>query len=207
MIDKLVFDKDSKFFILISVLVIFLTISVVLAVSLGPVKIPIVKVWKIVFFRLGINSKVDWTLGIENIVWLIRLPRVLLAMIVGGGLAIVGVTLQAIVSNPLADSYILGVSSGASVGAVISIELGLASLFGNYTVSLFGFFGALVTIVLVYLLSNVSGGLTSEKLILSGIGVGYMFSGITSYITLTSDNRRLSGEVLAWTIGSLARAS
>lgn len=184
-----------------------LLLSVTLGVSLGPVPIPLRDVWGIAAFKVGLGSKGDWTLGSENIVWLIRFPRVLLASVVGGGLAVVGVTLQALVRNPLADPYILGVSSGASVGAVLAIGLGVFAFAGSLAISLAAFMGAMLAFAIVFALASIGGRLTPGRLILAGIGVGYFFSGITSFITLTSDKRQLAGQVLSWTLGSLARAT
>lgn len=126
---------------------------------------------------------------------------------VGGGLAIVGVTLQALVRNPLADPYVLGISSGASVGAVLAIGFGVLASYGTLAISFAAFLGAVLAFVIVYTLANLGKRITPESLILAGIGVGYVFTGITSYITLTSNNRQLAGQVLAWTLGSLARAN
>jgi iron complex transport system permease protein len=127
--------------------------------------------------------------------------------VVGGGLAIVGVTLQALVRNPLADPYVLGISSGASVGAVLAIGFGVLASYGTLAISFAAFLGAVLAFVIVYTLANLGKRITPESLILAGIGVGYVFTGITSYITLTSNNRQLAGQVLAWTLGSLARAN
>src|SRR5690242_13720367 len=99
--------------------------SITLATMIGPVSIDGDKVWRIIFAQLTGGSASPWTLAEQNIVWFIRLPRVLLAGVVGAGLSIVGVTIQAMVRNPLADPYLLGVSSGASVGATLVILLGL----------------------------------------------------------------------------------
>lgn len=192
---------------LLTILTVLLILSITLGIMIGPVSIPVYKVWNIVFYKIGLVNKGDWSSGIENIVWLIRFPRVLLAMLVGAGLAVVGVTLQAMVRNPLADSYILGISSGASVGAVLAIGFKISIVTGSLGVQAGGFIGAIITFLIVFLLSNHRGNISSGRLILSGIGVGYVFTGITSFITLTSNNRSLAGQVLAWTMGSLARAS
>ncbi|MDD5467699.1 MAG: iron ABC transporter permease [Anaerolineales bacterium] len=181
--------------------------SVTLGVMLGPVSIPAHVVWRVAAYKVGFIPPGDWSSGVENIVWLIRFPRVLLSFIVGGGLAVVGVTLQALVRNPLADAYILGISSGASVGAVLAIGFGALAIYGTFAVSIAAFMGAALAFLIVYLLANISGRITPGSLVLAGIGIGYVFSGITSFITLTSDKRQLAGQVLAWTLGSLARAT
>lgn len=183
-------------------LFLLLLISVMLGVSLGPVPIPLANVWGIVADRLGLLTGAAWSTAQVNIVWLIRLPRVLLALLVGGGLAVVGVTLQALVRNPLADPFLLGITSGASVGAVLAIGLGL----GSYGVATGAFFGALLAFLAVFLMAQRGGRMTSQRLVLAGVAVFYVFSGVTSFLTLTSENRLLAGQVLSWTLGSLARA-
>jgi iron complex transport system permease protein len=199
--------KYTHFRLIILMLGILLLFSIFIGVSLGPVFIPIVDVWRIAIYKFGLTEQSNWSIGYENIVWLIRFPRVLLASVVGAGLAVVGATLQALVRNPLADSYILGISSGASVGAVLAIGLGAFAFAGSLAVQLGGFLGALVSLVIVFTIVNIKGHITPGRLILSGIGVGYVFTGITSYITLTSSNRGLAGQILSWTLGSLSRAS
>ena len=200
-------QRHLRFSTLLLVLSGILFLSIILGVSLGPVSIPINIVWNVVAYKIGFIPAGNWSAGVENIVWLIRLPRVLLAVVVGGGLAIVGVTLQALVRNPLADPYVLGISSGASVGAVLAIGFGVLASYGTLAISFAAFLGAILAFVLVYTLANLGKRITPESLILAGIGVGYIFTGITSYITLTSNNRQLAGQVLAWTLGSLARAN
>jgi iron complex transport system permease protein len=190
----------------ISALGFLLLVSVTLGVSLGPVPIPFGDVWRVAAYKVGFIPDGDWSNATENIVWLIRFPRVLLAVFVGGGLAVVGVTMQALVRNPLADSYILGISSGASVGAVLAFAVGAFAFAGTFAVSVGAFSGALVALVLVYVFALSHGRITPTRLILAGLGIGYVFSGITSFITMTSDNRYLAGQVLSWTLGSLARA-
>lgn len=197
----------KQFRLLLLLLGCVLLFSVTMGVSLGPVQIPADEIWSVFAYKLGFIPRGEWSSGRENIVWLIRFPRVLLAAVVGGGLAVVGATLQTLARNPLADSYILGVSSGASVGAVLAIGLGFFAFAGALAVSLAAFIGAIIAFVIVFALSSVGGHITPARLILSGIGVGYMFTGITSYITITSSNQRLAGQILSWTLGSLARAS
>ncbi len=199
--------KHPSLRLIILILSVLLLFSVILGVSLGPVSIPIEEVWKIALYKIGLTERGNWSIANENIVWFIRFPRVLLALVVGGGLAVVGVTLQAIVRNPLADSYILGISSGASVGAVLAISSGIFTFAGSLAVQLGGFLGALMSFTIVFTLANIGGRISPGRLILSGIGVGYVFSGITSFITLTSSNKQLAGQILSWTLGSLARAS
>lgn len=203
-------DRDrsrAQFRLILLTLTGLLLLSITFGVSIGTVRIPTEDVWRIAAYKIGLISRGNWSLGRENIVWLIRFPRVLLAAFVGGGLAVVGVTLQALVRNPLADSYILGISAGASVGAVLEIGMGVFAFAGTLAVSFAAFLGAIVTFIIVFNLAKINGRITPWRLVLAGIGVGYIFNGITGFITLTSDNRQLAGEILSWTLGSLARAA
>ena len=207
-----------RFWLLLGGLIALLLISVTLGVSLGPVDIPIGVVWwiaasetinvfsDITSFELNRWADIEenWTRAQFNIIWLIRFPRVLMGFFVGAGLAVVGATMQALVRNPLADPYILGISSGASVGAVMVLAFGAFAFAGIYAISVGAFFGAILTFLTVFLLARSHGRLHPARLILAGVAVAYFFSGLTSFIILTSDNRELARTVLAWLLGSLA---
>ncbi len=198
--------NEARFRMVMVLSVIGVVVSISIAVSVGAANIAPTDVWQIAGAKLGLLSPGDSTLAHEQIVWLIRFPRVLLAACVGAGLAIVGVTMQALVRNTLADPYLLGISSGASVGAVGAIALGLFAFAGIYAVSLGAFAGSLLALLVVFLFARRYGQLAPQRLILAGLAVSYVFTGITSFVTLTSDNRQLAGQILAWTLGSVARA-
>lgn len=196
--------EQLRFWAWLALLTILLFVSITLAVVIGPVPIPARQVWRIAFSELFNRPAGDWSQAQFNIVWLIRFPRVLLAVFVGAGLAVVGMSMQAMVRNALADPYLLGLSSGASVGAVAVLAFGALAFAGVYAVSVGAFSGALLTFLLVFLLARRRGRLTPFRLVLSGVAVAYFFSGLTSFITLTSANRELARAVLTWLLGSLA---
>lgn len=130
----------------------------------------------------------------------IRLPRILLAIGVGGGLSVAGAVFQSLLMNPLADPYILGVSSGGSFGAVLALFLGL-SFFG---VQLFSFVGAAVVILLVLIMGHKYGRLQQSILLLSGVMIGAFFgASILLIITLMSDTLRIA---IYWLVGNLSMA-
>ena len=194
--------------LLLAVLLLF---SITTAITWGSVTIAPSTVWRIagaqVMHLLGsdLATTPAWSVQQFQIVWMIRMPRVLLAALVGAGLAVVGVVMQAMVRNPLADPYLLGVSSGASVGAVSVLAYGaLAGAAGTYALTAGAFAGALVATLVVYALAHVQGHIHSTRLILSGVAVGYMLVGITSLITLTSGQRELAAALMTWTLGTLA---
>lgn len=124
-----------------------------------------------------------------DIIWNIRFPRVLMAMVVGAGLSVSGVVMQAVVRNPLADPYVLGLSSGASLGATLAILLGAFSWFGNYGVSVGAFLGSLVTALFVFTVafSGKSKGNTI-KLLLAGMAVSAICSAFTNFVIYTASD-------------------
>jgi len=134
------------------------------------------------------------------IVWELRAPRVALGFLVGGALAVSGAALQALVRNPLADPYLLGLSGGASLGAVVAISAGLASLWAMPAAA---FVGALLTISAVYRLALVAGGrLDSRVLLLAGVVVGAFAGALTSGILSVSESVRVRSAML-WLLGGL----
>lgn len=143
----------------------------------------------------GPEATVDIVLGI-------RLPRLALAALLGGGLAVAGATFQALLRNPLAEPYILGISGGAAVGAVAVLALGLTAL-GSWSLPLAAFAGALVAIVLVFRVAISTGrALDVRVLLLAGVVVGAFFGAIISLILSVSDARTVRSAVL-WMMGTL----
>jgi iron complex transport system permease protein len=141
--------------------------------------------------------------GLEReILFSVRLPRLFVAMLMGGALGAAGAVLQGVLRNPLADPYILGLSSGAALGAAAGIVLGL-TFFGALTVPLMAFAGAIVTGLLVGLMGWRRGGLWPERLLLAGIGVGFMFSAVLMLVMSVSSNEGLRRAIL-WIFGDLA---
>ena len=154
--------------------------------------------------------------GVENeelkrsaisIVWELRLPRVLLALAAGGGLAVAGAAMQSVTQNVMADPYILGVSSGASLGAVLAMLMGVSlPVLGRLSVTAGAFAGALVSILLVYLLARTRGAVTPIRLILVGVAVSAMFQAFTNYIVYTAPNDAAVREATFWMLGGLGSA-
>lgn len=148
-----------------------------------------------------------WTGTQEAIVWDVRLPRVLLGALVGAGLAICGVALQAMVRNMLADPYLLGINSGASAGAAAAILFGLGAGLGTYALPGSAFVGALIASALVFLLARTGGRVTSVRLLLAGVAVGYLLTAITSFLIFASDSAEGARSVMFWLLGSLGLAA
>lgn len=183
-----------------------LLVSLALCVGIGPVTIPPSTVVSIIGHNLGLPLEQTWTASEESIVWEMRVPRVLLGLAVGAGLAICGAALQGMVRNILADPYILGISGGASTGAAAAILFGFAAGAGQYALPASAFLGALAASLLVFFLARANGQVTSIRLLLAGIAVGYALSATTSFLIFASDNAEGSRSVMFWLLGSLALA-
>ena len=185
---------------------IAIAVAIVLAVTLGPADISPITAWRIAIHQFWPDAvAADWPSAHERIVWHIRLPRALLAVLVGATLAVVGTVLQAMVRNPLADPTILGGTSGAAAGAVSVIVLGWVFA-GVYTLSVAAFAGGLIGFGLAFLLANSSGGLSPLRLVLAGIAVSYLFSAVTSMLIFLSEQNQTARVALFWMLGALGGA-
>lgn len=140
----------------------------------------------------------------QYIVWELRLPRVLLAALVGAALSLAGAALQGLVRNPLADPYIIGVSSGASFGAVVVMTYGSMLAFG-LGVSAAAFVGAALTVALVFGFAQREGHFTDSAIVLAGVAIGYVAMAATSFVQLRADPGQIRG-ILFWMLGSFASA-
>lgn len=195
--------------LLVSFLLAALAISVTAAVTLGSVDIHAKTVWKIAMAKLPIVGDWiprDWSKAEQTIIWEIRFPRVLLGAIVGAGLSVSGVIIQTLVRNALADPYILGVSSGASVGATLVILFGAFGLLGPFALSAGAFAGALLSITLIFVLSKMGGQNSTVRLLMAGIAISAVLSAITSLIIFSAPDEQGIRSVLFWMSGSLAGA-
>ncbi|GAA1460215.1 FecCD family ABC transporter permease [Nocardiopsis exhalans] len=189
------------------VLAFALALSVVIAIGLGSAVIPPGETVRYLWAALtGGTIQADELMRYQ-VIWQIRTPRVLLAAVVGAGLGVVGVAIQAMVRNALADPYILGVSSGASVGAVLVGVLGGLSFLGIYAVSAGAFAGALAATLLVYAISYSRMGITPLRLVLTGVALSFGFQAIMSVIVYLAPSNEATSTVLFWTMGSFGAAT
>jgi len=179
-----------------------LLVSVVCGVALGPVRVPLGDVLRLLGDALTGGVVQPEEAGRYRIVWDIRLPRVLLAAVVGAGLAVVGVAIQAMVRNALADPYVLGISSGASVGATAVATLGLFASLGIYALSTAAFLSALAAMALVYLAAR-RGGLTPLRLVLTGTAMAYGFSALAMLMVFQAPHGEAARAAMFWLLGSL----
>lgn len=188
-----------------------LVVSIIASLMLGAVRVPAGDVVRILAHHVAGTPLDDSAAGEfgrnDAIIWTIRAPRVVLSVVVGAGLAIAGVVLQAMVRNMLADPYVLGVSSGASCGAAASILFGLGAAFGDYALQTSAFLGALVATMVVLAVARSAGKLTSIRLLMAGVAVGYALSALTSFLVFASDSAESSRSVMFWLLGSLGLAA
>ncbi|GAA4921772.1 iron complex transport system permease protein [Stackebrandtia albiflava] len=198
----------SSFGTALVVLALLIPATIVLSGSVGVTEVSFTDSLRILAGHLlpGMPWMTDGSLTPlqDQAVWSFRLPRTLLAGVSGAGLALAGALMQAVVRNPLAEPYILGVSAGAGLGAVLVITLGSAAVAG-LGLSTAAFAGALVTGLVVYLLARQHGMIAPTRLILSGVAIGSLLSAITSFLTLTTEAQNVFS-VLFFLLGSVSAA-
>lgn len=180
-----------------------LALSIATAITIGPADLAVADVAAVVGQHLGFGQAAVTPIQ-DGIVWELRLPRTLLAAVCGAGLALCGAIMQSLLRNPLADPFVLGISSGASTGAVCVMVLGV----GGGLVGLSGgaFIGAVVAFACVMLLAHGAGGAT-DRVILAGVAATQLFSALTSFIVTSSADAEQTRGVLFWLLGSLAGAT
>ncbi|MCQ2069717.1 MAG: iron ABC transporter permease [archaeon] len=202
-------------------LLVILICAMILGISIGSYSIEFTRVWDIVyhnviynlsFGHLAIGNFDSWHSGVQyDIVINVRAPRVAMAAVVGASLAMAGVVMQATVQNPLADPYILGMSSGASLGATIAIAIGvsgfLGSLFGSYGIAACAFMGSFFSAMAVLALSSAGGRTTSVKLVLSGTIIASLFGAVSNLIVVLFANKDEMQEISFWLMGSFANST
>jgi iron complex transport system permease protein len=182
------------------VLAAALVLSISLAVTIGPADLSIGEVWGSIASHLT-GGEPPLSVLRDGIVWELRLPRILTAAAVGAGLALVGAIMQALTRNQLADPYLLGISSGASLGAVTVLLLGFSLL-----LPVAAFAGALLALSATLALAGAFGSLTPTRTVLAGVAVSSLAAAITSFVIFWAATGDAYREVLSWLLGSLAGA-
>ncbi|MGW0600119.1 FecCD family ABC transporter permease [Streptomyces sp. NPDC002776] len=179
-------------------------VAATFGIAAGSVTIPADEVWGILLHHLHpALADETWPPVRETIVTDVRLPRVLLCAVVGAGLTVAGMALQALIRNPLADPMLLGVSSGASVGAVLVLVLNV-TLFGAFSLPLAAFCGALAALVAVYFLARSGGRMTTVRLVLAGVAMAEVLSAVASFLVVTSNDPHKTQSAMRWMLGGLA---
>ena len=192
-------------------------LSILSAVTIGAVRVSFSDVYRIVLYQvsfgqLKIGEEAFLSSGtMYEIIWNLRMPRVLMGAIIGVLLSMCGVVMQAAVQNPLADPYILGISSGASLGATFSIMIGASAVFTGVLAAMgtafWAFIGAFGAMALVMLLAHMGGGrMTSAKLVLAGCVVGSLCSAFTNVLIYVGKDAENMKTVTYWLLGSMVSA-
>ncbi|NMY51945.1 iron ABC transporter permease [Pseudomonas sp. WS 5011] len=191
--------------LLLLVLALALALSCAASLGFGAAPVPLAQVLEILGQRLfGLQPEQAVSSAQDSIVWLIRAPRVVLGALVGAGLALVGTALQAVTRNPLADPHLLGVSSGAALGAVI-VVLYLGEFIGLLSLPLAAFVGALVSMLLVLAIASRGGRLESDRLLLAGVAVSFVMMAASNLLLFLGDHHAASS-VIFWMLGGLGLA-
>jgi len=185
---------------------ILLLFSMTISLSIGTAKLPFTHVWSIIINELPFLSNTFtpvWEASAEQILLKVRLPRIVLAVLVGACLSLAGVGFQGVLRNPLADPYILGVSSGAAVGASFIILFQLNTvLFGLWTVPIVAFLTAMLSLLAVLKLANIQGHQPLETIILSGVVISAFLGAFVSLMVSLSD--KSMNQIIFWLMGSLS---
>ena len=195
---------SRRYALLLAALATVLLVSCVISLGFGPARVPVDVVGRILLYKAFGLGEVNWPAGQEHIVWLIRVPRMLLGALVGAGLALIGAVLQAVTRNPLADPHLLGVTSGATLGAVI-VVLHVGEIVGLLTLPIAAFIGALASMLVVLAVASRNGRLESDRLLLCGVAVSFVMMAAANPLLFMGDDRAASA-VMFWMLGGLGLA-
>ena len=191
-------NPGRKLTITLPILFLAVVITSLVAAGVGAVHIPIREAADAIFRPDSVSPE---TL---TIIRELRLPRIIVGLLVGGGLALAGVVFQALLRNPLADPFILGVSSGAAVGVVASMLLGLEDVL--WASELFAFVGAMTTVVIVFRIARIKERLYPHTMLLTGVIVNAFFSAAIMFFISIARNEEIR-EILLWMMGNLSLSS
>ncbi|CCK30538.1 FecCD-family membrane transport protein [Streptomyces davaonensis JCM 4913] len=189
---------------LTAVLVLALLVLVPVAAGTGAYPVPVGDVLASVQHRIGLGGT-ELDRVAESVLWNVRFPRIVLALLIGASLGCAGALMQGVFGNPLAEPGVIGISSGAAVGAVASIALGLNFL-GTWTVSVAAFVTGLATVLLVYALSRSGGRTEVVTLILTGIAVNAFAGAVIGLFLFFADAAAIQ-QITFWQLGSLSQAT
>ncbi|MBC8589187.1 FecCD family ABC transporter permease [Paratissierella segnis] len=199
--------SKTKYSLVLTVLALILLFSIGLFSTIGSANISIIDTFKIIFSKIPfLKNVVDIShlnSAQKSIIWNIRLPRVLLGVLVGASLSLTGASFQGMFNNPMADPYIIGISSGAALGATVAIILKLDfKIFNFSSISIFAFLGGILAVVLVYNIARIKNQVPVVTLLLSGVAIGQFFTAVMSFLMVIFSKDM--SKIVYWTLGSLA---
>lgn len=199
--------NKSSYKTIIFTLVFILIFAIGLFSNIGTANVSISDTFKIIGSKIPIINKYidvsEISDSYQTIILSIRLPRVLLGVLVGASLSTAGATFQGMLKNPMADPYIIGISSGAALGATICIVFKLDfNIFGISSLSLLAFIGALFSVLIVYNIAKVKNKVYTTTLLLAGVAIGQFFTAIMSFLMVIYSKDMT--KIIYWTLGSLA---
>lgn len=199
--------SKTKYSLIILILSFVLILSIGLFATIGTANINAIDSFRIVGSKTPIIKDIidvsDIGDSYRTIIWSIRLPRVLLGVLVGASLSMAGASFQGMFKNPMADPYVIGISSGAALGATIAIILKVnISFMGTSSISIFAFIGALLAVFTVYNIARIKNKVPVTTLLLSGIAIGQFLTAIMSLLMVMNSNDM--ARIIYWTMGSLA---
>jgi iron complex transport system permease protein len=201
-------SKTKKILVILSIFVLII-VAMVVSISLGAASPRFMEAMQAIFSRifpfLGIDPGLPLT---QYIILDIRLPRIIMGIIAGAGLAASGATMQGVLRNPLVSSYILGISAAAGFGAALAIVFGIGVLavYGQYLVIVNAFVFSMLAMLMVYGIARLRG-MSTETVILAGVAIGFLFSAMLSLIQYLAPEHEALRAVVFWLMGGLSQAS
>ena len=196
--------RRRQFAVRMVVLAALTLVVATLGMTYGQVPVPAGQVWSIIFHHI-LHSRASASPD-DEIIWAIRAPRVALGFVVGSALSLVGVAVQALVRNPIADPYILGIESGAAAAVVVAFYVALLTGTDVFPPEIAAFLGSLATLVLVFALARRRGRIASARLLLAGVAVSFALAAFTEFFSTLNPTINATQTQQQWTLGSLAAA-
>lgn len=199
-------NKRKKYIFISLSFTLILVLIMIFAITIGPANITFFQVTNIIGNKIPLLTNISDITNIkgsqETIILQVRLPRIILAALTGMALAAVGTAFQGLLKNPMADPYIIGVSSGSALGASIAIVSGVSISLGYFMVPIAAFIGALISIFTVYNIARVGNKIPVYNLLLSGVALSAFLSALTSLLMILNSNE--TTQILYWMLGSFA---
>jgi len=189
--------------ILIAFFIIILLLSIIVSANIGVVDIPFKTVLQILLSKTGLTSTIDIPQNIILTITKLRLPRIFMSLLCGASLALCGAVFQSIFRNPICDPYVLGISSGASLGASIAFILGLQTFF--FGVTLPALITALATLGIILGISKFSKQYSIQTILLTGIAINFLISAVITLLIVL--NQQEMHKIIFWTMGSFSTVS